>query len=101
MISNRGDLVPPNVGCVVYDRVPTSRYWDFVAYPNGNRRAKNPRPVRWIVLRDEKKLYEDGALDFLNVVFALHWTYGFSIPFPMGCTAVPNELQLSKKYADI
>jgi len=98
-VQKSGRVAKPKQPCAIYARLPSSRFWDFVVYPN--TKSKYGKPVRWIVLMDQEKLAEKSPMDLLNFVYALHWTYGFSIPFPQGCCSVPNEIQLSKKYAEI
>jgi len=94
-----GKIEKPSKACAIYQRLPSSRFWDFVVYPNA--KSKYGKPVRWMVLVDGCKLAQTSPMDLLNFVYALHWTYGFAIPFPQGCCSVPNEIQLAKKYAEL
>jgi len=98
-IARNKKVVKPTKPCAIYQRLPSSRFWDFVVFPNP--KSKYGKPVRWIVVMDELKMAESSPADLLNFVYALHWTYGFAIPFPQGCCSVPNEIQLAKKYAEL
>ena len=40
----------PTSPCAIYERVPSSRFWDFIVYPN--TKSKYGKPVRWVVLTD-------------------------------------------------
>jgi len=94
-----GSVREPRNATIIYDYVLSNVVWDFIAW--FNTRGKN-RPLRYIVVLDELKLYQNHAAvrAMLQFIFALTYTYPFSIPFATGNTNQPASIKLAKHYCD-
>jgi hypothetical protein len=91
--------------CAVFDHVMSYCLFDFVVYPYHPKKADKCRPVRFVVLHDglglSKEGRETGAVNLMQLTFALSYVYPFSIPFPLGGTSQPAPIQLAKHYAEM
>jgi len=94
-----GSVREPKKATIIFDYVLSNVVWDFIAW--FNTRGKN-RPLRYIVVLDELKLYGNHAAvrGMFQFIFALTYTYPFSIPFAMGNTNQPASIKLAKHYCD-
>jgi len=92
---------PIKAPAVIYDGVTSERLWDFYLWPYHPKKSESKtKPARYVVIKDEMKLADGGAFDLFQLVYALTYTYVFSIPFPLGPTASPGPLQYAKHYAE-
>eukprot|EP00495_Collosphaeridae_sp_1-RS-2012_P002251 TRINITY_DN1974_c0_g1_i1.p1 TRINITY_DN1974_c0_g1~~TRINITY_DN1974_c0_g1_i1.p1 ORF type:complete len:265 (+),score=48.01 TRINITY_DN1974_c0_g1_i1:111-797(+) len=94
-----GSVREPKNATIIYDYVLSNVVWDFIAW--FNTRGKN-RPLRYIVVLDELKLHSShqAVRAMLQFIFALTYTYPFSIPFATGNTNQPASIKLAKHYCD-
>jgi hypothetical protein len=99
----RRGLVNVEEPCAIYDHVMSYRLFDFVVFPYHPKKRHKCRAVRYIVVHDGMELARksEGAVDLMQLTFALSYVYVFTIPFPLGGTSSPAPIQYAKHYAEM
>jgi len=87
---------------VIFDGITSSRLWDFIFYSYDKKKdVSKIKPLRYVCLKDELELSKNGGfIDLWQYIYALHYTFQFSIPFPLGGTAQVGPIVYAKHYAE-
>ena len=79
----------PSRPCIVQQAITSQNIWDTLMYVGGGTRAHNKwKPSKVTILDFE--IDQSEAANLYQLLHAMHYGYGYSVPFPMGPTALPG-----------
>ena len=79
----------PSRPCIVQQAITSQNIWDTLMYVGGGTRAHNKwKPSKVTILDFE--IDQSEAANLYQLLHAMHYGYGYSVPFPMGPTAFPG-----------
>jgi len=90
----------PDTPVIVQKGLTSGKVWDAIGFFNTKDDNKS-KPTRITVLYDELKLSSNPMItaDFYQYIHGLHYSYGFAIPFMMGCPGFPAPLTYAAHYS--
>jgi len=90
----------PESPIIIQKGLTSSNIWDAIGFFNIKDENKS-KPTRITVLFDELKLSSNPMItsDFYQYIHGLHYSYGFAIPFIMGCPGYPAPLTYAAHYS--
>jgi len=97
---DQGNLQTPTRPIVVHNGpINATNLWDAITFFNAG--SAKARPSRLVVIYDGLNIAGNiqYVADFYQFLYSLGYGYGFSIPFPMGPTALPSPIQYARHYA--